>query len=648
MKKNVIISSVLVIALCLSVIAGSTFALFTSESTVNASVSSGKVSVVATVDTLILGSTLGENLPETSATYYPDTNVITVEKFVPGDYVTFNINVSNESDVTVNYRTKISVVDDNGLWDGLEVTIGDTVYDGAAKISSWSTLLPGSADIVVPVKVALPEDSGNEYQNKTCSFAYTVEAIQGNFDVTTIPNNESSFNDILEDGGDVFLLTDLTTTETVSAYSGVAAVTMTNGGYINGNGNTLTVTNANSTWDCAIYTQGGTIENLTVNGSFRGIMVGDSLGGDLILNNVVIDKVCYTFHADGTKEQANGYKVVINNSVLNGWTSYSPNVSVVEFNNCSFGKGTGGYTYAYMRPYAPTVLTNCTFSEGFEIDARNNITLTNCYYGDTLITAENISSLGLIVDGADKVTVIDYTVKDGVYTAVTNTGIDQAIKAGANTVELGSGSYIIPDSAKGKTITIKGNGVDTVVATQDDGSYEGCDYSLDGANVVFEGITINTDSATYTGYARLSATYNNCTINGAYTLYGNSEFNNCTFNVTGDTYNIWTWGANEVKFNNCTFNTDGKSLLVYNQSCDVYISGCTFNDRTNGTNFTKSAIETGVDAVGAATYNIYITNTKVNGFAKNDKCVGYENVVGNKNSISGEYLNIVVDEVDVY
>ncbi len=230
--------------------------------------------------------------------------------------------------------------------------------------------------------------------------------------------------------------------------------------------------------------------------------------------------------------------------------------------------------------------------------------------------------------------------------ADTNESLDDAIKNGETVIELPAGTFIIPDSAQGKTLTIIGNG-DTVIAIQDDGSYEGCDYSLDGSTVTFENITINTDSRTYTGYARMKGIYNNCTINGAYTLYGESVFNNCTFNVTGDTYNIWTWGAKTAKFNGCTFNTDGKSILVYNQSCDVYIDNCIFNDRTNGTGFTKSALETGVDGVGPK-YNIYINNTKFNGFAENDKCVGYKNIVGNKNSMTDAYLNIVIDGVDVY
>lgn len=570
MKKNAIFSSIIVIALCLSVIAGSTFALFTSESTVNASVSAGNVKLSATVDRIILDSTLGENLPETKATYYPNTNVITVEKFVPGDFVTFNINVSNESDVTVNYRTKISVVDDNDLWNGLEVTIGDTIYNGAAKISSWSTLLPGSEDIVVPVKVALPEDRGNEYQGKSCSFAYTVEAIQGNFDVTTIPNNESSFNDILEDGGDVFLLTDLTTTETVSAYSGVAAVTMTNGGYINGNGNTLTVTNANSTWDCAIYTQGGTIENLTVNGSFRGIMVGGALNADMVINNVTIDKVCYTFHADGTAAAANDYKVVINNSVLNGWTSYSANLSIVEFNECSFGKGTGGYTYAYMRPYAPTVLTNCTFSEDYELDARhtNAIVIDNCYVGDTLITSENITDLlganaanaNVVVKLSDNAEISD-ALTGGAYVALEGDVVTAgAVVVGPNGINevygnaIGFAQYGGCLDGKGNSITV--NDLYTYVVVTHGGTIKNVTVTDGGRGVILyaptEDVIIENVVIDGPGYA----------INT--TEHANPD-DHIKLIVKKSTINGWTSlaGLEEVIFENCKF---GENTTAYWQN----------------------------------------------------------------------------------
>lgn len=49
-KTKVVVTALLAIVLCISLIAGATFALFTSESSVNVAVSSGKVDVVATLD----------------------------------------------------------------------------------------------------------------------------------------------------------------------------------------------------------------------------------------------------------------------------------------------------------------------------------------------------------------------------------------------------------------------------------------------------------------------------------------------------------------------------------------------------------------------------------------------------------------------
>ncbi len=190
-KKNIIISSFATIALCLSLLMGSTFALFTSESKVNIAVTSGKVSVVANIDensvqTKQLYDTQYEdgkdNMFEGVATFGEEG--LTLEKFVPGDGIKFNIVVKNESNVTVKYRTIISCENDNGLFAGLNVTIGDKVgYNGITCVADWAQLAVGSEDAIVPVTIELPEGAGNEYQDKTCTVSYKVEAIQGNAQV---------------------------------------------------------------------------------------------------------------------------------------------------------------------------------------------------------------------------------------------------------------------------------------------------------------------------------------------------------------------------------------------------------------------------------------------------------------------------------
>lgn len=194
--------------------------------------------------------------------------------------------------------------------------------------------------------------------------------------------------------GKVVVLEDDITAHTETGY-GAAAKTgvKLNGGVIDGNGNTLSTTDANGTWDSAIYTTGGTIKNMTVTGAFRGILTG-GLTEDLIIDNVVVDgkAICYTVHADGSTRSA--YKLVVTNSTLNGWTSYSDIFASVEFTNCKFGKNDGGYGYAYCRPYNDTTFTDCVFSEGFEFDATKcTSTFVNCYVGETLITADNVVSL---------------------------------------------------------------------------------------------------------------------------------------------------------------------------------------------------------------------------------------------------------------
>ena len=254
-------------------------------------------------------------------------------------------------------------------------------------------------------------------------------------------------------------------------------------------------------------------------------------------------------------------------------------------------------------------------------------------------------------DYADKVIVngTNKTVEGKSAVAKSDAEISTAIKNGKTSIVLTAGTYVIPAAAQGKTLTFVGigNPEDVKIATNQSGSYEGCNYALDGSTVVFENITITTDGKTYTGYARCNGTYKNCVINNTYTLYGNSVFENCTFNVNGDAYNIWTWGAPVATFNNCTFNCDGKSMLLYGQeNTKLTMNYCVFNDK-GGLNELKAAIEIGNDY--NTSYELIVNNATVNGFAINDKGINTGTTLwANKNSMGKDKLNVVVDGVDVY
>ncbi len=288
--------------------------------------------------------------------------------------------------------------------------------------------------------------------------------------------------------------------------------------------------------------------------------------------------------------------------------------------------------------------------EGAEINV-SNVDIAN-------VAADPVFTVWIDEDAkdlADKVIVNGAKVRiegsDEQIVATSNEELAAADIADNATIYLTKGNkYVIPAAAKGKTVTFIGTGnpEDVEVAVTKVGTgYENCDYGLDGSTVTFEGITITTNSSTYIGYARCKGTYKNCVINGTYTLYGDSKFENCTFNVTGDVYNIWTWGAPNATFDECTFNSDGKAVLLYGaENTKLTINNCTFNDN-GGLDVKKAAIEIGDDY--GSSYELIVNNTVVEGFAINNEGINTNTELwANKNSMPKDRLNVTIDGAVVY
>lgn len=392
-----------------------------------------------------------------------------------------------------------------------------------------------------------------------------------------------------------------------------------------------------------------------------------------------------TFIVAGTSGRETG--------VMTWWTTKN-NVMSLSFNNCTFegqndhanARAMQIYGYVNMEVSNCTFNTNkdytlkyvanegniATFSNNIVNNSENFVELGSSVYPGSNYTANIINNtLGngvnthIIANNENQnvnlngnVSVIaEGVVKDanGNYIASSNEGITNAISDGATTINLIQGNYVIPSSAQGKTLTIIGTGTpeDVKVAVTKVGSGgENCDYGLDGSTVTFESITITTNSSTYIGYARCNGTYKNCVINGTYTLYGDSKFERCTFNVSGDVYNIWTWGAKNMEFDRCTFNSDGKALLLYQEgtnTVNLTVKSCIFNDN-GGLTSKKAAIEIGDAPYGAtSTYNVTVSGTTVNGYEINNEGFNTGTTLwGNKNSMPAERLNVTIDGVNVY
>ncbi len=153
-----------------------------------------------------------------------------------------------------------------------------------------------------------------------------------------------------------------------------------------------------------ITMSGGTVENVTVKGAYRGI--GDRSGcganEDVRINNVTVDSDTYTLNFGYGSGTANMY---VTGSTLQGWTSFTKFTNV-QFTDCTFGWCESG-KYGNLRPYVNTTLTNCKF-EGktdesgavtpFGISFKSGtdgilLVLEDCYVGETLITQENLNQL---------------------------------------------------------------------------------------------------------------------------------------------------------------------------------------------------------------------------------------------------------------
>ncbi|MBP1581677.1 MAG: hypothetical protein J6A26_04690 [Oscillospiraceae bacterium] len=195
----------------------------------------------------------------------------------------------------------------------------------------------------------------------------------------------------LEAGSDVIFTQDIKIDPAnMSNAYGTTGINVKQGQTIDGAGYTLDIKGAGGTWDSGINTTGGTIKNLTVTGSFRGIFINHNSDHSeaVILENVIITGTTYTISCDQGKNQT----LTATNCEFYGWTSFAATLGEATFNNCTFGEGNG---YAYCRPYAPTSFNNCEFEEEYQVDASRNDenSFTNCTVGGEPLTQESLTAL---------------------------------------------------------------------------------------------------------------------------------------------------------------------------------------------------------------------------------------------------------------
>lgn len=190
-KRSVIITAILAIIMCASLAAGATFALFTSSSSVNIAVTSGNVEVTASVVDIQKsyvdehGEKVNGKLFSGDATFDEGAHTVTLSNVLPKDTVEFKVRVVNGSNVAIKYRMVMSLVEDNGLFSSLDITLNGKKFYGYTSGTKYALLEAGQQIADIPVVISLPE--GATCNNTACKLTYKVEAVQGNASVEDFP-----------------------------------------------------------------------------------------------------------------------------------------------------------------------------------------------------------------------------------------------------------------------------------------------------------------------------------------------------------------------------------------------------------------------------------------------------------------------------
>jgi predicted ribosomally synthesized peptide with SipW-like signal peptide len=192
MKKKILLSSILTIALCLCLMAGSTFALFTSEDKVSVAVTAAKVELLAYVDDASMklysiDKYMGDGVKTFqnggTASLNADGELV-LERFTPGDKVTFDIVLENNSNIHIQYCVEGSMTGSNDLRKALLVTSAELSDPQKLDVNEW-TQWDAPADNTqthrrMTVTIELPVEAGNECQTDEVTITFTVKAVQSN------------------------------------------------------------------------------------------------------------------------------------------------------------------------------------------------------------------------------------------------------------------------------------------------------------------------------------------------------------------------------------------------------------------------------------------------------------------------------------
>ncbi len=656
-KNKVLATSVATIALCASLVAGGTYALFTSESEVNIAVTSGTVDVRATAGALTLYSNNEKqtgNAFANGGTATKVENEISIDRMTPMDSVNFDVKIENYSDVKVQYRTVIKAVDDTGLFEALDVTFTENnesqTFAGGIAYADWATLDAGDNNPNTPedvstinVNIEFPNgDNQNVYQGKSCKLAVVVEAVQANADVVNPITYENGIYYVNSEEGMMLMkgIIDsnphgegrelnfkLTANMDMTGYDW----NVPNAGFTNIDGDNYTVSNlvcgqTERGWSGFLgYFGGGTLKNITLEnvtaiGSQAGVIAGHADGG--WIENVTIKGANTVAYEENAVETWGGVGALL--GVSTEGLKASSNITVASGATISVAyndiltESAYANEYAFIKDISAYVTNNGTISttgewwfnaydgatlksgleKGFNVKMTKNIDMiadTKAPYGNDYGVWQN----GGVLDGNGYTLTVEGT-RNSDYRYD-----DYAIMTSGGTI---------------KNLTIGENaGIDCfrgIMVMQGGGAQSG-----HIENLILENVTVNSEDVVYalnTGdvYEDILITVRDSKFTG-YISYGNKtsvDFVNCKFYENtyygGDVWDRMIRPYASTTFNNCAFGEDFYlDCSAYEGEKIEFTNGCT----VNGVEITKENLMTLFSTEATDTFNDWKFGGKVDG-----------------------------------
>ena len=230
MKKK-LLSSLLSLVLCFTLVVGSTYALFTSESKVNIAVSSGTVNVVASVKDVELYSMGVKQTDkfENGGTATVNGGNLALNGVTAGDKAIVTIAMENKSDVTINYHIETEIVGDLATMLDVKKIVdenGADKYVALESKTSWAELSAGQSidDLRISIELPVENEDANGIETTT-NISIKVIAQQGNAPITSTWDGKSvdtSWFDNAQDGTTEFEI------ESAAALAGLAELVNSN------------------------------------------------------------------------------------------------------------------------------------------------------------------------------------------------------------------------------------------------------------------------------------------------------------------------------------------------------------------------------------------------------------------------------------